>query len=242
MQKKKEKIVVLSGSGISAESGLKTFRDSDGLWEGYDVLEVASIQGWRQNKKLVLDFYNERRRQLKSAKPNDAHIAIAELQKYFLVTIITQNVDDLHEKAGSEDIVHLHGELTKARSSMDQREIIEIGYNDIKYGDTAPDGSQLRPHIVWFGEQVPLMSEAVSIISDCDIFIVVGTSLVVYPAASLIDFAGNEIPKYIVDPVKPEMFRKIWNLNYIQEVASVGMRKLANELIQRTKSNPEFNS
>lgn len=240
MKNKKEKIVILTGSGISAESGLKTFRDSDGLWEGYDVLEVASIQGWRKNKKLVLDFYNERRRQLKSAKPNDAHIAISDLQNHFEVTVITQNVDDLHEKAGTKDVLHLHGELTKARSSMDQRIIVEIGYSDIKFGDNAPDGSQLRPHIVWFGEQVPLLQEAARIVSDCDFFIVVGTSLVVYPAASLISFVDDEIPKYIIDPVKPELFKKVWNLFYIQEIASIGMRRLTNKLIEYSKSTKDF--
>lgn len=237
---KKEKIVVLSGSGISAESGLKTFRDSDGLWEGYDVLEVASIQGWRKNKKLVLDFYNERRRQLESAKPNDAHYAISDLQKHFDVTVITQNVDDLHEKAGTQDIIHLHGELTKARSSMDQRIVVDIGYKDIKHGDTASDGSQLRPHIVWFGEQVPLLQEAAEIVSDCDFFIVVGTSLVVYPAASLISFVDDETPKYIVDPVKPELFQKVWNLFYIQEKASIGMRRLTDKLIEYSNSQKKF--
>lgn len=236
MKKKRAKIVVLTGSGISAESGLKTFRDSDGLWEGYDVMQVASIQGWRENKELVLDFYNERRRELKRAKPNDAHLAIAELQKYFHVEVITQNVDDLHERAGTKNVLHLHGELTKARSSGDQRLVMDIGYRDIKSGEKAPDGFPLRPHVVWFGEQVPLLEKAHVIVKNCDFFIVVGTSLVVYPAAGLIEFVPDDVPKYIIDPVKPELFKKIKNLFFIEKVASIGMRQLTNEFFRQVKS------
>ncbi|KAA0211533.1 NAD-dependent deacylase [Ignavibacteria bacterium CHB1] len=236
MKKKRAKIVVLTGSGISAESGLKTFRDSDGLWEGYDVMQVASIQGWRDNKELVLDFYNERRRELKRAKPNDAHLAIAELQKYFHVEVITQNVDDLHERAGTKNVLHLHGELTKARSSGDQRLVMDIGYRDIKSGEKAPDGFPLRPHVVWFGEQVPLLEKAHVIVKNCDFFIVVGTSLVVYPAAGLIEFVPDDVPKYIIDPVKPELFKKIKNLFFIEKVASIGMRQLTNEFFRQVKS------
>ncbi|MEB2330483.1 MAG: NAD-dependent protein deacylase [Ignavibacteriaceae bacterium] len=236
MKKKRAKIVVLTGSGISAESGLKTFRDSDGLWEGYDVMQVASIQGWRENKELVLDFYNERRRELKRAKPNDAHLAIAELQKYFHVEVITQNVDDLHERAGTKNVLHLHGELTKARSSGDQRVVMDIGYRDIKSGEKAPDGFPLRPHVVWFGEQVPLLEKAHVIVKNCDFFIVVGTSLVVYPAAGLIEFVPDDVPKYIIDPVKPELFKKIKNLFFIEKVASIGMRQLTNEFFRQVKS------
>ncbi|MBW7855098.1 MAG: NAD-dependent protein deacylase [Ignavibacteriales bacterium UTCHB1] len=236
MKKKRAKIVVLTGSGISAESGLKTFRDSDGLWEGYDVMQVASIQGWRENKELVLDFYNERRRELKRAKPNDAHLAIAELQKYFHVEVITQNVDDLHERAGTKNVLHLHGELTKARSSGDQRVVVDIGYRDIKSGEKAPDGFPLRPHVVWFGEQVPLLEKAHVIVKNCDFFIVVGTSLVVYPAAGLIEFVPDDVPKYIIDPVKPELFKKIKNLFFIEKVASIGMRQLTNEFFRQVKS------
>lgn len=236
MKKKRAKIVVLTGSGISAESGLKTFRDSDGLWEGYDVMQVASIQGWRDNKELVLDFYNERRRELKRAKPNDAHLAIAELQKYFHVEVITQNVDDLHERAGTKNVLHLHGELTKARSSGDQRVVMDIGYRDIKSGEKAPDGFPLRPHVVWFGEQVPLLEKAHVIVKNCDFFIVVGTSLVVYPAAGLIEFVPDDVPKYIIDPVKPELFKKIKNLFFIEKVASIGMRQLTNEFFRQVKS------
>lgn len=236
MKKKRAKIVVLTGSGISAESGLKTFRDSDGLWEGYDVMQVASIQGWRDNKELVLDFYNERRRELKRAKPNDAHLAIAELQKYFHVEVITQNVDDLHERAGTKNVLHLHGELTKARSSGDQRVVVDIGYRDIKSGEKAPDGFPLRPHVVWFGEQVPLLEKAHVIVKNCDFFIVVGTSLVVYPAAGLIEFVPDDVPKYIIDPVKPELFKKIKNLFFIEKVASIGMRQLTNEFFRQVKS------
>ena len=236
MKKKRAEIVVLTGSGISAESGLKTFRDSDGLWEGYDVMQVASIQGWRENKELVLDFYNERRRELKRAKPNDAHLAIAELQKYFHVEVITQNVDDLHERAGTKNVLHLHGELTKARSSGDQRVVVDIGYRDIKSGEKAPDGFPLRPHVVWFGEQVPLLEKAHVIVKNCDFFIVVGTSLVVYPAAGLIEFVPDDVPKYIIDPVKPELFKKIKNLFFIEKVASIGMRQLTNEFFRQVKS------
>lgn len=236
MKKKRAKIVVLTGSGISAESGLKTFRDSDGLWEGYDVMQVASIQGWRENKELVLDFYNERRRELKRAKPNDSHLAIAELQKYFHVEVITQNVDDLHERAGTKNVLHLHGELTKARSSGDQRVVMDIGYRDIKSGEKAPDGFPLRPHVVWFGEQVPLLEKAHVIVKNCDFFIVVGTSLVVYPAAGLIEFVPDDVPKYIIDPVKPELFKKIKNLFFIEKVASIGMRQLTNEFFRQVKS------
>ncbi|KXK04100.1 MAG: SIR2 family NAD-dependent protein deacetylase [Chlorobi bacterium OLB4] len=199
-------------------------------------MQVASIQGWRENKELVLDFYNERRRELKRAKPNDAHLAIAELQKYFHVEVITQNVDDLHERAGTKNVLHLHGELTKARSSGDQRVVVDIGYRDIKSGEKAPDGFPLRPHVVWFGEQVPLLEKAHVIVKNCDFFIVVGTSLVVYPAAGLIEFVPDDVPKYIIDPVKPELFKKIKNLFFIEKVASIGMRQLTNEFFRQVKS------
>src|SRR6187402_449939 len=184
---KKEHIVVLTGAGISAESGLKTFRDSDGLWNGYDVYEVATPHGWKKNPELVLDFYNARRKDVAAATPNAAHIGLAELEKDFDVTIITQNIDDLHERAGSSRILHLHGQIFQMRSISDAGTIFEIR-GDISLGDQAPGGGQLRPHIVWFGEEVPMISEAIAVLDDCDYFVVVGTSLQVYPAASLLQY------------------------------------------------------
>lgn len=226
-----KKIAVLTGAGVSADSGLSTFRDSGGLWEGYDVMEVASIQGWHKNKQLVLDFYNQRRRQLKDAKPNAAHIAIAELEKKFDVTVITQNVDDLHERAGSSKIIHLHGELTKARSSMNEHLVKEIGYEDINIGDKCEHGSQIRPHIVWFGEMVPKIAEAAEVIENTDLLIIVGTSLVVYPAAGLIEYAPYTIPKYIIDPVKPDLYKTYPNLEFILSRAKDGMPDLTMRLL-----------
>ncbi|MCB0724782.1 MAG: NAD-dependent deacylase [Ignavibacteriae bacterium] len=226
-----QKIVVLTGAGVSAESGLSTFRDAGGLWEGYDVMEVASPEGWHMNRELVLRFYNERRNQLKTAQPNDAHKAIASLEEKFDVTVITQNVDDLHERAGSTKVVHLHGELTKARSSLDSTLVYDIGYGEIKAGDKCERGSQLRPHVVWFGEMVPMIEVAAHISEDADIFIVVGTSLVVYPAASLIEFTRPSIIKYIIDPVKPDMYYFDDNLIFIEEKAGLGMPELARKLL-----------
>ena len=226
-----QKIVVLTGAGVSAESGLSTFRDAGGLWEGYDVMEVASPEGWHMNRELVLRFYNERRNQLKTAQPNDAHKAIASLEEKFDVTVITQNVDDLHERAGSTKVVHLHGELTKARSSLDSTLVYDIGYGEIKAGDKCERGSQLRPHVVWFGEMVPMIEVAAHISEDADIFIVVGTSLVVYPAASLIEFTRPSIIKYIIDPVKPDMYYFDDNLIFIKEKAGLGMPELARKLL-----------
>ena len=226
-----QKIVVLTGAGVSAESGLSTFRDAGGLWEGYNVMEVASPEGWHMNRELVLRFYNERRNQLKTAQPNDAHKAIASLEEKFDVTVITQNVDDLHERAGSTKVVHLHGELTKARSSLDSTLVYDIGYGEIKAGDKCERGSQLRPHVVWFGEMVPMIEVAAHISEDADIFIVVGTSLVVYPAASLIEFTRPSIIKYIIDPVKPDMYYFDDNLIFIEEKAGLGMPGLARKLL-----------
>jgi len=225
-------LVALTGAGISAESGLKTFRDNDGMWENYNVMEVASYDGWLRNKQLVLDFYNQRRQQLKAAKPNAAHLALADLEKYFKVSIITQNVDDLHEKAGSQNILHLHGELTKARSTKDPSYVIDIGYNDIKIGDTCPKGGQLRPNIVFFGESVPNFPKAAEIASTADIFVVIGTSMVVYPAAGLIDYVPDNADIYVIDP-KPLPVRNYKNLVFIQEIASKGMEILKTKLIER---------
>jgi NAD-dependent deacetylase len=195
----KKHIVVLTGAGISAESGIKTFRDADGLWEGHDVMEVASPEGFAQNPELVLNFYNERRKQLKEVKPNQAHLNLAILEKDYKVTIITQNVDDLHERAGSTDVVHLHGELRKIRSTRDENDI-KIWDKDLKLGDTCEKGHQLRPHIVWFGEAVPMIDTAVKICYAADILIIIGTSMQVYPAASLIDYVQPNTPIYYIDP------------------------------------------
>jgi len=196
----RKKLVILTGSGISAESGIKTFRDSGGLWEEHRVEDVASIEGWYRNPKLVLDFYNQRRAQLIMAEPNAAHFGLAELEAEFEVRIITQNVDNLHERAGSHKVLHLHGELTKACSSRDKSHVTDIGYEAIQVGDKAGDGSQLRPFIVWFGEEVPAMETAMAWVSEADIFIIIGTSLQVYPAAGLVDFVPSGCPIFLIDP------------------------------------------
>jgi NAD-dependent deacetylase len=222
--KNKKHIVVLSGAGISAESGLKTFRDSDGLWNGYDVYEVASPQGWDKNPKLVLDFYNDRRKDVAAALPNAAHTGLAELEQDFNVTIITQNIDDLHERAGSSNVLHLHGEIFKMRSVADEETHYEIR-GDINLGDKAPDGAQLRPHIVWFGEAVPMMEKAAALLHDCDYFVVVGTSLQVYPAASLLYYAPPYLPKFIIDKKIP-VTEKQNNLHIIEMPATEGVKEL----------------
>lgn len=228
MQTNKPKLVVLSGAGISAESGLKTFRDADGLWEGHNVYEVATPRGFASNPKLVLDFYNMRRRDVSKAMPNAAHIELANLESDFDVTIITQNIDDLHERVGSSNVLHLHGEIFKMRSVFDTETIYEIR-DDINVGDKAPDGYQLRPHIVWFEEQVPMLEFAVSIIESADVFVIVGTSLQVYPAASLIHFASKEIPKFIIDKKVPHT-NGIQNIEAIESTASQGLLQLKEEL------------
>ena len=199
-----KKLVVLSGAGISAESGLKTFRDSDGLWEGYNIEDVATPRAWKKNPSLVLEFYNFRRRNVLDASPNAAHIGLAELEKHFDVHIITQNIDDLHERAGSTKVLHLHGEILKMRSERNDNLIYDIR-GDIKFGDKADDGAQLRPHIVWFEEPVPLIEEAIPIVYSADIFMVIGTSLVVYPAAGLLNYVSNDVPKYIIDRKIPDV-------------------------------------
>ena len=219
----KKKLVVLTGAGISAESGLKTFRDSDGLWEGYDINEVATATAWRRNPALVLEFYNARRKSVINAKPNAAHYALAELEKDFNVTIITQNIDDLHERAGSGSIIHLHGEILKMRSEHNENLIYPI-QDEIQIGDMAEDGHQLRPHIVWFEEAVPMMEDAIEIAKTADIFLIVGTSLVVYPAAGLLHYVPHNIPKFIVDKKIP--FTNQHNLIAIEKLASEGMQEL----------------
>jgi NAD-dependent deacetylase len=220
----KKKLVVLSGAGISAESGLKTFRDSDGLWEGYDVTEVATPRGWKKDPQLVLDFYNMRRRDVAKAQPNAAHIGLAELEKDFDVTIITQNIDDLHERGGSTKVLHLHGEIFKMRSERDEELVYDIR-GDINLGDKAEDGAQLRPNIVWFEEPVPMIEEAIPICYSADLFVVVGTSLVVYPAAGLINYVPAFATKFIIDKQVPytENFR---NLTAIQKPATEGIKEL----------------
>ncbi len=220
----KKHIVVLTGAGISAESGLKTFRDSDGLWNGYDVYEVASPDGWIKNPQLVLDFYNDRRRDVAAAQPNAAHIGLADLEKDYNVTIITQNIDDLHERGGSSKVVHLHGQIFQMRSVADDSVIYEIK-GDIKLGDTAEDGAQLRPNIVWFGEPVPMIEEAIGLMNDCDYFVVVGTSLQVYPAASLLQYAPPYLPKFIIDKKIPEVSHSP-NLTFIEKSATEGVADL----------------
>ncbi|MBN8667791.1 MAG: NAD-dependent deacylase [Chitinophagales bacterium] len=219
-----KKMVVLTGAGVSAESGLKTFRDSDGLWEGYRVEDVATFQAWRKDPELVLEFYNVRRKGVLEAKPNAAHTGLAELEKDFDVTIITQNIDDLHERAGSTRVLHLHGEILKMRSESNAKLIYPIT-GDIRLGDTAEDGAQLRPHIVWFGESVPMMDAAVPLVREADIFVVVGTSLVVYPAAGLVDFAQPAIPKFIIDKRIPYTSRQ-QNLITIEKPATEGVSDL----------------
>jgi NAD-dependent deacetylase len=222
--KNKKHIVVLSGAGISAESGLKTFRESDGLWNGYDVYEVASPDGWYKNPQLVLDFYNARRKDVATAIPNAAHIGLAGLENDFDVTIITQNIDDLHERAGSTNVLHLHGEIFKMRSIADDEKYFEIR-GDIYVGDMATDGTQLRPHIVWFGEAVPMIEKAAAVLNHCDYFVVVGTSLQVYPAASLLYYVPEAIPKFIIDKKIPATERQS-NLHIIEMPATEGVREL----------------
>lgn len=220
----KKKLVVLTGAGISAESGLRTFRDSDGLWEGYDIREVATPGAWRKDPALVLDFYNMRRKSVLEAKPNPAHTGLAELEAEYNVSIITQNIDDLHERAGSTDVLHLHGEIFKMRSDMNEHLVYPI-QDDIKLGQLAEDGHQLRPHIVWFEEPVPLISAAAEIVSAADIFVVIGTSLVVYPAAGLIDYAPFHSRKFIIDKKIPytAAFRDVIA---IEQPASTGVSLL----------------
>ena len=225
-----KKLVILTGAGMSAESGIRTFRDSDGLWEEYEVTDVATPMAWQKNMPLVLKFYNERRKQLAAAEPNEGHHGIADLENYFDVHVITQNIDNLHERAGSKNVLHLHGELTKARSTVDPSLIYDIGYNDIKLGDRCEKGSQLRPYIVWFGEAVPMLDEAIRITRTADIFVVIGSSLVVYPAAGLISYAPDKAPVFLIDPkeVSVPLSRKI---EVIKEKASKGVEILRERLI-----------
>ena len=221
----KKNLVVLTGAGISSESGIQTFRDANGLWEGHDVMEVASPQGWAKNRALVLDFYNQRRKQAMEAKPNLGHKALADLEEDFNVTIVTQNVDNLHEQAGSSKVLHLHGELFKIRSTLDESLVYDLDGWELNEGDTCEKGSQLRPHIVWFGEMVPMMDEATKITAGADIFVVIGTSLAVYPAAGLLDLVSYTTPKFVIDPNVP-ISKGNQYLHLIEEPATTGVPKL----------------
>jgi NAD-dependent deacetylase len=229
---KKKKIVVLTGAGISAESGIPTFRASDGLWENHSIEDVATPEGWRKDMELVLRFYNERRAKLEEVEPNEGHYILARLEKHFDVQIITQNVDNLHERAGSTKVLHLHGELTKARSTVDSSLVYEIGTKPINIGDKCEKGSQLRPYIVWFHEDVPLIIDAAELASEADIFVVVGTSMQVYPAAGLVNYAAGFVPIYIIDPNKPDVATRK-NMVFIEEIGSVGLAKLWDLLVKK---------
>lgn len=225
-----KKLVVLSGAGVSAESGVKTFRDAGGLWEGHDIMEVASPEGWRKNPELVLDFYNKRRRQLFEVQPNNGHKIIADLEKYFDVSVVTQNVDDLHERAGSTNVLHLHGELLKARSIYNENDTVEWK-TDINLGDLHTDGYQLRPHIVWFGEAVPAITDAIDMVEQADYLIIIGTSMQVYPAAGLIDYTASNVPIFYIDP-KPAQMPNLRNpLEVLPMSGSEGMEMVKSKLL-----------
>ena len=227
----KPNIVILTGAGISQESGIPTFRDSNGLWENHDIMEVASPEGWERNPELVLKFYNLRRKQLKDVQPNEAHKAITKLQEHFPVQVITQNVDDLHERAGNKNVLHLHGELYKVRSEKNP-DLIYEWYDDLHIGDLAEDGAQLRPHIVWFGEPVPMITKAAELTANAGIFIIVGTSMLVYPAAGLVGYLRSDVPVYYIDPNAKEI--NIPNpLTVIREKAGTGLPRLVDKLIEQ---------
>lgn len=222
--KNKKHLVVLTGAGVSAESGIKTFRDSDGLWMGYNVNEVATYEGYSKNPKLVLDFYNMRRSEVAKAAPNSAHLGFASLEDKYDVSIITQNIDNLHERAGSSNVLHLHGEIFKMCSSLNKEITFDIN-GDISVGNLAPDGSQLRPYIVWFGEAVPMIEKAIEIIETADIFVIAGTSLQVYPAAGLADYLGSDVPRYLIDPNPPTNYNSE-NIHVIKKNATEGVKEL----------------
>ncbi len=228
----KKKIVVLTGAGVSAESGISTFRDSGGLWDKYDIMDVATPEAWARNMDMVIDFYNQRRKQLHEVEPNAAHYALARLEEKYDVHIITQNVDDLHERAGSTNVLHLHGELKKIRSSVDENLVYELEGWELKKGDTCEKGSQLRPHIVWFGEPVPMIPKAAEITSTADIYLIIGTSLNVYPAAGLVDYVRSGTPIYLIDPGEIHA-SNISDINFIKEKAGTGTPKLVDELLKQ---------
>ena len=228
---KRKRVVVLTGAGVSAESGISTFRDSGGLWEKYDIMEVATFEAWQRNMDLVIDFYNQRRKQLLGVEPNAAHHALVELESAYDVHIITQNVDDLHERAGSSQVMHLHGELKMVRSSVDESLVYELDGWELKRGDVCEKGSQLRPHIVWFGEPVPLIPAAAELSASADMYIIIGTSLNVYPAASLVDYVRPGVPVYLIDP-GDLVVAHIPNLTVIREKAGTGTPLLVKKLIR----------
>ncbi|HNF69137.1 MAG TPA: NAD-dependent deacylase [Chitinophagales bacterium] len=223
------KIVALTGAGISAESGIPTFRGAGGLWEGHRIEDVASPDGWYRDRSLVLRFYNERRKGIKLAKPNRGHVALAELEKQHQLHIITQNIDDLHERAGASNILHLHGEIFKARSERNAHITVKQE-DDINLGDLATDGAQLRPHIVWFGEEVPMMEPAIQIVQTADILLIIGTSMVVYPAASLMHYTKTGIPVFVIDPNIPAITKQS-NIHFIQEPAGTGVDTFIREFL-----------
>jgi NAD-dependent deacetylase len=227
----KKRLVVLTGAGISAESGLKTFRDSDGLWEGYNIMDVATPEAWERNPDLVQQFYNERRKQVLSAEPNEAHLILAKLEDDFEVFIITQNIDDLHERAGSTQITHLHGIITFSQSDLNPNLLYPVNGDTINIGDFCELGSQLRPHVVWFGEAVPMIETAAALCEQADVFMVIGTSLVVYPAAGLIDFVPKHVPKYIIDPKIPSV-SYVQNIIKIEKSATAGLKEVYHLLIE----------
>ncbi len=229
-----KRVVVLTGAGISAESGIKTFRDSGGLWEEYDIMDVATPEAWERNAELVNEFYNQRRRQLLGAEPNKAHYALVDLEKKYDVQVITQNVDDLHERAGSTNVMHLHGELKKVRSSIDESLIYELEGWELKLGDKCEKGSQLRPHVVWFGEQVPMIPAAAELSNTAGIYIIIGTSLNVYPAAGLVSYVRPGTPVYLIDPGEINVSH-IPGVRHIREMAGTGTRKLVDELMEKSK-------
>lgn len=228
----KKKIIVFTGAGVSAESGIQTFRAADGLWASYNIEDVATYNAWIKNKELVLDFYNQRRKQILDSQPNDAHLLIADLQKKYDVQVITQNIDDLHERAGSKKVLHLHGEITKSRSTVSSNLVYNINGSELNLGDLCEKGSQLRPHIVWFGEQVPEMDNAITLAEKADIFITIGTSLNVYPAANLIHVTSHNIPKYLIDPNDFNL-NTVKNLTHLKTSATQGMKILVNKLDER---------
>ena len=225
-----KKIVVLTGAGMSAESGLKTFRDSDGLWENHNVYDVATPEAWERDPEMVLKFYNDRRKQVRVAEPNKAHVALGKLEQKYNVSIITQNIDDLHERAGSTHVIHLHGEVNKARSSVDSGLVYELDHWEMKMGDTCEKGSQLRPHIVWFGEAVPMIEKAIPIVEMADVVMVIGTSLSVYPAAGLLNYANSSSQKYYIDPKGFEGDNH-YLIEMIKETAGVGVPRLVDQLL-----------
>lgn len=227
----KKKVVALTGAGISAESGIPTFRDAGGLWEGHRVEDVATPEGWEEDPAMVLDFYNQRRKRALEVKPNRGHFVFAELEEFFDVTVVTQNVDNLHERAGSSKVIHLHGSLFESRSTRDETLVYEIDGWELKLGDVCEKGSQLRPNIVWFGEMVPMMEVAAVIANHADYFIVAGTSMLVYPAAGLIEYVRREVPKYIVDPNKPQVSAGP-SVHFFVEKASTGMEKVKEILLR----------